>query len=196
LPLDVRLGCHEEPVRRESVRKCVTAVCVTRCLDPFAYILHCCWEGDDGGAAWVGVVDRSIRELLDAGIEPARLCVENLDYPFERLEGVIRRHGLSVCLDVGHVWLNGFSLDDYLQRYLGLCRVVHLHGIRDGRDHRDLSAVDGETLAGLLDEISSDGKPRVVTLEVFNRMDLERSLEVVGREITRLCAAAPASGGG
>jgi len=39
--------------------------------------------------------------------------------------------------------MGGYDLAAYLQRYLWRCRVVHLHGIRDGRDHRDMGSLAG-----------------------------------------------------
>jgi hypothetical protein len=68
-----------------------------------------------------------------------------------------------------------------LTAYLPRCRVLHLHGIIAGADHRDLTGLAPADLAALLHAASGPGAAeRVVTLEVFSRADFEKSLEVLG----------------
>jgi adenosylcobalamin phosphodiesterase len=176
LPLDARLGAGVEEARRESVGMCLRVAALTQPLGPFAYLVHLDppGEGEDP-ADWLPALRRSVEELLAGGVEAGRLCVENLSYPFEEVEGIVAEFGLSVCIDVGHVLLGGLDLAAYLDRHLPRCRVMHLHGIVDGKDHRGAGALGPQTL-GLLRRRLADGAERVVTLEVFSREDFEDSL--------------------
>ena len=61
-------------------------------------------------------------------------------------------------------------------------RIVHLHGIISGKDHRGLAALDAGLLARLVARLSGDGAAdRIVSLEVFSRADFEESLAIMER---------------
>jgi sugar phosphate isomerase/epimerase len=178
LPLDARLGAGAETARISSVGMCLRVVERTRSLGAFAYVVHLDPPGPgEDPAGWLSALRRSVGELLAGGIEARRLCVENLSYPFEQVEGVVEEFGLSVCIDVGHVLLGGRDLAACLDRLLPRCRVLHLHGIVDGRDHRSAAALGPRVLRLLRERLSAPDAPeRVLTLEVFDRQDLEDSL--------------------
>ena len=187
LPLDTQLGSQDENTRRRSVEKCLRVMQLASPLAPFSYIVH--FHGDARGRVptenpqgWLDALDRSTTELLACGVAPEMLCVETLDYPFELVEPLVTRHGISICIDAGHIAFFGYPLKEYLERYLSRSRVVHLHGHRDGNDHKDIGALP----PGFLEMLvrcpgMSDGKERVLTLEVFGIGDFERSMEIIGR---------------
>jgi len=181
LPLDAPLGLPQEAARRESVERCLRVMELARPLDPFAWVVH--FDPPEGGQApadWLAALRASIGELLATGVEAPRICVENLTYPFEDVERIVLDHGLSVCLDIGHLVLEGRDVVAFLDRHLGRTRVVHLHGIVDGKDHRDVGALDPALLAALMERLADEGAPeRVVTLEVFSRPDFEASLSAL-----------------
>jgi sugar phosphate isomerase/epimerase len=187
LPLDTELGSRDETVRRRSVAKCRRVMALMESLAPFAYIAH--FHGDRRGRdpvpdieTWQAALDRSADELLAGGINPCLLCVETLDYPFELIEAVVKGHGLSICLDLGHLAFFGYNTSASLDRYLAISRVVHLHGHQNGADHRNIGLPDLRAVEllnahpGLM-----DGKERVVTMEVFGRDDFERSIAIMKR---------------
>jgi len=184
LPMDTWLGHADEGVRRESVGKCLRIVRRMGALDPFAYVVH--FHGDRRGPIptddlprWLENHRRSMNELC-AEANGVPLCVETLEYPFELIEGLCLEEGWPLCLDVGHMLLTGQSVEGYLSRRLERTGVVHLHGIRDGRDHQDLRGLDPALLAALLANLSA-GRDRVVTLEIFGEEDLRQSIEVLRR---------------
>ncbi len=187
LPLDIQLGNPDEVVRRRSVEQCMRIVDITRPLAPFAYIVH--FHGEMRGKrpaqeieCWRRALDRSVRELQLSGAEPEDLCVETLDYPFEYVADIVSRHGLSVCLDVGHLAFYGYPIREYLDKYLAQCRVIHLHGNLDGADHKDIGALDPQIPAMLIERVGLENdKERVLTLEVFGRAEFERSMEIMRR---------------
>jgi len=185
LPLDIDLGSSEAAVRQRSVAKCRRVIGLTKPLRPFAWLLHLYGgptnrETTANLDAWTAALDDSLKRLLDDGPASDTICVETLAYPYEYVWDVVQRHDLSVCLDIGHILLNRYDLTAYLNAYLARCRVVHLHGIRDGRDHRDIGALSEETLELILSRLhSAPAQQRVLTLEVFNQNDLIRSLDVL-----------------
>lgn len=183
LPLDIELGHPAEQERQRSIDKCRRVLERMSCLDPFAYIVH--FHGTRRGKspaenmeAWLQALSRSARSLASSGIDPALLCVETLDYPFEYVAPMVTEHGLSVCLDAGHLAFYDYPLEDYLDRYLSQSRVIHLHGHRDGMDHKDIGALPQDFFDALMARLSGKDEPRrVLTLEVFGSEDFERSLE-------------------
>lgn len=195
LPLDINLGTFEEAERIRSVKKCLRAIKITEKLDPFAYVLH--FHGDlRGGKAscdperWRSGLSQSIGELLDTSrLDASMICVETLDYPIEMIADLIENAGFSVCLDVGHLLLYGYPITPILERHWPRIRVIHLHGIRDGRDHRDLGGLGKDQLDEinvLLDRFAGDRRTeRVLTLELFSAEDLTQSVEILAKLLER-----------
>jgi sugar phosphate isomerase/epimerase len=189
LPLDADLGRLDEAERRRAVAKCERIMRRVERLAPFAYLVHFHREpsasgGPEPAADWLKALRRSAEDLCGLVADPQVLCVETLSYPFAWVEAIPRDLGMGLCLDVGHVLLAGESPEAYLDRYLDATRVVHLHGLRDGRDHRDLGGLAPELLRTLLDRLLGEAEvERVVTLEVFSRDDFEASMSLLERRL-------------
>jgi len=184
LPLDAHLAAEDAATRSDGVRKCLRTIEVTRPLGPFAYVVHV-EDGDFGARGGAAAVRESLPALCDAVREPGLLCAETLSFPFEEIAVAVEELGLGVCLDVGHVLLNGYSLEEHLDRYLGRARVLHLHGILDGRDHVGLEHTAEDRLELLARRLAAEeGAERVCTLEVFSREHFESSMDVLGRYLT------------
>ncbi|MBN2315559.1 MAG: sugar phosphate isomerase/epimerase [Sedimentisphaerales bacterium] len=186
LPLDADLGSGDETVRQRSVEKCQKVIRLTKTLDPFAYVIHLYGrrpgqEPADDVMSWKAALNQSIEQLLYDGPAPGTFCIETLGYPFDLVWDLVQSHDLSVCLDVGHIILSGFDLVEYLNTYLSRCCVVHLHGIYDGRDHCDIGGLSNHILKLMVSRlrITAAEKQRVLTLEIFNQDDFERSLDVL-----------------
>ena len=108
------------------------------------------------------------------------LCVETLDYPYDFIEDIVSDYDLSVCLDIGHLLLCGHAPEDYLDRYLPQTRVLHLHGIEDGNDHRSLSFLPAGLLTTLIDLLGNgSNKSRVLTMEIFDEIEFNQSLDIL-----------------
>ena len=186
LPLDTWMGHEEAFVQQRSVDKCLRVIECTTPLAPFAYVLH--FHGDSRGSCpspdlerWIDGHRRSVERLLQ-DVDSHDLCVETLDYPYEIIEDIIRDYNLSVCLDIGHLLLCGHEPEDYLDRYLPRTRIVHLHGIEDGHDHRSLSFLSPRLLNTIIDRMGNGPKNhRVLTMEIFDEGALTQSLEVLRR---------------
>ncbi|MEW5736704.1 MAG: cobamide remodeling phosphodiesterase CbiR, partial [Thermodesulfobacteriota bacterium] len=181
LPLDLWLGAADEAERSASAGKVRRIVERMAPAEPFAYVCHL--NGDRPGPVpsahpdrWAGQCRRSLEEIVRS-VAPQRICVETLDYPFPFAEGPVRGLDLGVCLDAGHCRLHGYSAQEIIRDHGPRIRVMHLHGVADGRDHRPLSCMDTEELAFLSSWAGGDATvPRVLTMEVFSRASFEQSL--------------------
>ena len=179
-PLDLDLGHPDPEARRRSLDLCLRVRETVALLAPCGYLLHLPGPTDADRAAWLSRLRESLEGLLAAGLPAERLCVETLAYPFAWLAPLLEAYPLSVCLDIGHILLGGYDLREYLSAYMPRCRVVHLHGILDGIDHKDLTGLDPADLRAVLQAASAHHpEDRVVTLEVFSQPDFLKSLEVL-----------------
>jgi sugar phosphate isomerase/epimerase len=186
LPLDTWLGHADASVRRQSVDKCLRVIDITGPLNPFAYILH--FHGDRRGelpspdmTRWTDGHRLAVERLLQA-VSAEALCVETLDYPYGFVEDIVFDYGLSVCVDIGHHLVNGVAPEACLDRYLSRTRVLHLHGVEAGHDHRSLAFLPDGLLTALVNRLGSGpGKPRVLTLEIFDEKALNESMDVLRR---------------
>jgi sugar phosphate isomerase/epimerase len=186
LPLDTWMGHEEVSVRERSVDKCLRVIERTGPLSPFAYVIH--FQGDQRGEItspdlerWIEGHRRSVERLLQ-NVNSHNLCVETLDYPYTVIEDIISDYGLSVCLDIGHLLLCGYTPEDYLDRYLPRTRVLHLHGIEDGHDHRSLSFLPAGLLTNIIDRLGDgSNNSKVLTMEIFDEEALNQSLDVLSR---------------
>lgn len=192
LPTDTFLGASDEAVRQASVGKCLRVIRRLEPVAPFAYVLHFQSDRPDGRHAgpatatpahdvnaWQTALSRSVEDLLAAGVPAAMLCVENLDYPFEFAAPILFRYGLGITLDVGHILFYGYPLDDYLTAYLPKTRVIHLHGIHDGKDHRALTGIDPTVLRAFLARLEQSDQSRVLTMEIFGQPDFLASMNLL-----------------
>jgi sugar phosphate isomerase/epimerase len=188
LPLVKHLGSSNESLRQASVDTIRQAATRTQLLEPEAWILHI--EGETPGpqpapdlSAWLHAVNRSLRDLLASGIPSERLCIENLAYPLQLLSNLLSEHKVSVCLDIGHLLLYDYGVDANLDTYHSQTKVVHLHALKDQRDHCHLGFFDAEKLGALVRRFATTPSPRVVTLELFRLQDWALSMEVFARYV-------------
>jgi sugar phosphate isomerase/epimerase len=188
LPYDRDIGASDDAARMGALSDLIHVIEKSRILKPSSWILHpfCEWQHFGPGGPpgdWMDRFSSSIDCLLELGIPPESLCLENLRPVFNPLEGLVAGKGLSVCLDVGHLVIYGHDLDDFLDRYGSRIRVLHLHGIRDGKDHCSLACLDVHVLETLMAFLHNGGTQRIVTMEVLGQADLDESLRVMLRYI-------------
>jgi sugar phosphate isomerase/epimerase len=107
--------------------------------------------------------------------DPARIAVETLDYPPERVGELIAGLGLSVCLDVGHLLLQGRDPAAVAARFAPAVAIIHLHAAAGGRDHLALDRLPGPAATQVLELLA--GFRGVVSLEVFAFEALRDSME-------------------
>jgi len=110
----------------------------------------------------MGELEQTVLSLLDL-VPAERLCLENLEtVPFEEyVLPLVEEHGLSICLDVGHLPFQGLRAEDLLATWYERIREVHLHDVARTivgnrcvilRDHQALGTGErpyGDTLRAL-----------------------------------------------
>lgn len=179
LPLDLALA---HPLSLKIAEKVISS---TRDLSPWAYVLHLdgrmiedspdratlhCWRED---------AFRVLEKVVVMTGDAQRLCIENLEnYAPEHLLPVLEWLPVSLCVDVGHLWLTGRDPVPFLDKHLHRTRVIHLHGIGE-RDHQSLLNQREEQVASVLELLSTRRYEGVLTLEVFSREDFMPSRNLV-----------------
>lgn len=183
LPLDLALA------HRPSLDKAQKVIDSTRQLAPRAYVLHLDGRAVEGAPS-PAVLDRWQADALGAlqavatmAGNAGRLCVENLEnYPLEHFLPLLDEIAVSLCLDIGHLWLNGRDPIPLLQERLARVQVLHLHGIGE-RDHQSLCHQGMAGVAPVLELLSARAYEGVLTLEVFNREDFFSSRALVAEVV-------------
>ena len=178
LPVDLDPTHPEDRLRRRACRTLQAFIDILLPLEPSVFVLHLVPpEGLGRGKAlvpWQRRASASLKEILGVGLEPRRLALENLFFPFHWLTPVLVDRDLSVCLDTGHLALQGGALEAFLTDFGDRIAIAHLHGLRDGRDHAPLTALPKAyhaPLAAWLGRFQG-----TVSLEVFGFEALEASL--------------------
>ena len=180
LPLDLHVAPGDP-----SMAMARRIIALTRPLSPYAYVAHLdarepLRRGDRRAwAAWQAASSAGLAELADAAGGSERLCIENLEsWPHSEMLPILERLPVSLCLDIGHLWLQGVDAAACITELATRTRVVHLHGI-NGRDHQSLRHVPRPLLGATLDALARAAFGGVLTLEVFSMDDLISSRELV-----------------
>ena len=196
---------------RRSLEWVRRSVDLLESLHPLAYVWH--WEAEQFGAVPARDLTRwldSLRELAGAVaaerlIEPRRLAVETLSYPFDLIAALVEEHDFGVTMDVGHLWRGGYDWRDFWQRWAPRGVSVHLHGVNcKGDDHLGLDALNPALLQCFMERLSDapsvserlgdapsvserlgDATPsasaRSLSVEVFSELEWCRSLASLQR---------------
>jgi len=180
-PIDKKAGSPDKQERAYFQDQAFKIMHLTLPLHPFAYILHL--EGIHQNAnreeqdAWRSRSMETCDRIAGVdGVERCTIAVENLGYPADWNKEIVKSFGFSFCMDVGHLWLYQYDWEETLARYLEDTRVIHLHGVSDGKDHLSVLKNDQEILKRLLGNYLR-GFQNVVTLEVFSKEATFGSIE-------------------
>ena len=178
LPMDLKLGHADPQVRAAAVETTVRLFEFTQPLRPTSRTLHLPLEEDSAEAAASGWRQRaldSLQQLSASGVAPQAVSLENLDYPIEWLDELCRDTGFRMCLDVGHLLIDRGDVLDAFDRFGDTIDVIHLHGVRDGRDHLSLAEMADQQprwIRTLLEAFTGS-----LSLEVFSYQHLVTSLD-------------------
>lgn len=185
LPLKLSLGDKDETVRASSVQLATDIIHLTSCINPRAYIIHLTNEKSGMKAtekdwtAWTGLCCDSLETIISRTGVKDKLCIENLEnYDISYLDEILRLPGISLCLDIGHLWAQGQNPVRIIEHYAEKIRVIHLHGINK-RDHSSLACMDFSEIINILDALEVHHFSGVLTLEVFSYNDFITSLRIL-----------------
>lgn len=186
LPIDRKAG-DPDPLERKLFCAGVKEI-VNRCipLKPAAWILHLEGISKDAGdieiTDWKRRCHETMENILYLFPSSESIAIENLNYPWYWHKDITKIHNTSLCCDVGHLW-NCFQnkWEDHLKEMLPSTRVIHLHGVTDGKDHISLSEGNLHYIKSFFDIIRMYNYSGIITLEIFNENDFVKSIEVVDR---------------
>jgi sugar phosphate isomerase/epimerase len=195
LPTDLSIADRAGPLREKAVQALLRTFERVEALSPTTCTLHIPCDGfplpADDIERWRERVRMSLEKILGAGVDPGLISVETLDYPPGILKDLIDAFGLGVCLDAGHLILQGGDVEKTFADFEAKTAIVHLHGVRDGKDHLALDRLPHGLEATLTRRLASF--KGVVSLEVFSFHHLAASLTWLESRLTPSAAPAPHS---
>ncbi|MBX3014707.1 MAG: hypothetical protein KF832_24520 [Caldilineaceae bacterium] len=181
------------PILHPSMQKAQAVITQTAALTPWSYVLHL--EGRSVRApatapatltAWQQAMSATLQHLADWLGDGRQLAVENLEgYPPTFVEPVVNQTTASRCFDIGHLWLDGYEPLPLLAAALPQTRVIHLHGLHEGRDHQSLAHLSPAQLDPIITLLLRQGYTGVLTLEIFGEADFWSSLEALHASLDR-----------
>jgi len=183
LPIDLYLGDADEKVRTSGLSTIKKIVEMTLCLNPSVYTLHLEQKNQGELEDWQSRLIRSMEEVCGWSVDPKRITIETLGYPFEWIEEIVRHFGFSICLDIGHILVSGQDLKCHFEKYFSRTSTIHLHGVEDGVDHLGIDRLTDSALNLIMDRLSNFRG--TVSIEVFSIDELKRSLVTLEEEWRR-----------
>lgn len=179
LPTDIFLGHPDPVIRTQGLAEIEGLIALLAPLGPVAFDLHLNRQPEIGLEEWQEHLDDSLALLARRLGEHAPLvAIENIDYPFASVQNLVAAHGFSVCLDLGHVLYYQHEWPAALAM-APTARHLHLHGVREGRDHRALDLDQAGSLVELGRALLAGRFTGVLTLEVYQYEYLRRSCAVL-----------------
>ena len=178
LPLDLIPGDADPSVRRYAVKVLKQIFDLAAPLNPTTFTLHLPYTAKsrriDDIKKWRDRIRQFLLEVTSTGIQSRLISIETLNYPINWIASIIREFDLMICLDTGHLMMQGLEIEPVFRQYQNDIAIMHLHGIKDGRDHVSLDHLSEKytgLITGLLKEFTKS-----VSLEVFSYDHLVSSL--------------------
>lgn len=112
---------------------------------------------------------KSLRSIAGLFENPRCLCIENTSCSLEIVKKEIEEINVSVCCDTGHLTLQGESFEHMFNIFKDRTPVMHVHGVKNGKDHIALPSCPPAELEALK-QFLNRYQGRVI-LEVFNEKD-------------------------
>lgn len=182
-----------------AMQRCKRLVELFEPLQPSAFVLHL--DGREirqtGYPAqaledWQQGTRLALEQLSDWVGDGQLLAVENLEgYPPEFVTPIVEQTTAGRCVDVGHLWLDGIDPMPHLRSALPRARIIHLHGLKDGRDHQSLAHMAADQIDPIVRLLIESNYAGIVTLEIFGRDDFESSLQAIKESMKRVTGLAP-----
>jgi len=176
LPLDIDIASSDEKTRRRSLGTIDRIVDLTAPLAPASFTLHVLRTETEPTAPWRERVSAALAALPEPR---ARFGVETLAWDLRDIRDVLCGLGLSVCVDVGHLLLQGRSVAALLETFSDRISMIHLHGVRWGKDHQSLLHLEPRTRQVVSDWIRRTRYRASLSVEVFGIDPYLESLPVL-----------------
>jgi sugar phosphate isomerase/epimerase len=191
LPIDISLTHESSDLRQKAKDTILKVIDLFAPLAPTTHTLHLEMPPDvknDIGNQnkqknWKDKIRQSLGVLLSDLSSPGIISIETLDYPFSFIEALVEEFDLSVCIDAGHQIKYGHNLLETYKKHKSRTTIMHLHGVdfsgRNIKDHTSLDKLPENYLRQIRTIL--ENFTGVVSLEVFNLENLNRSLTLLSR---------------
>lgn len=201
LPASLEPAAERQDLREESLDLAAEIIGRFSGLHPRHYILHLPfskptlipipgyyfpWKPAEEWNQWGQRAEEALKRLSNSLGAPESLLVENINYSPGFLEPFVRKGLCGLCLDMGHLWLGREDILGVLRNYLQLTRVIHLHGVEGFKDHISLANLPSRQLEEWFQVLHEAAYQGVITLEVFDPVDLEESLNITYKFFDRM----------
>ena len=131
--------------------------------------------GNENVIKWQELTCQTIKQLINFGVKAEEISIENLNYPFEWVDDIVKGFNFSVCMDIGHLIVCGTDIKTFFDSYSENISIIHLHGVENGQDHISLDKLTEERAGQIMDVLKKFTK--AVSIEVFSYNDLATSLK-------------------
>jgi sugar phosphate isomerase/epimerase len=183
LPTDISIGDFSAIRQQHAVDTLVRIIEQTAPLAPSSYTLHIPFDGDASDPAivsrWLGIVGRNLEKMQAAGMPEDLIAVETLDYPLEIIDKILADYNLAVCMDIGHLIVDGIEIQSLFNQYDDKIKIIHLHGVEGHQDHLALDRLSAEWIGPVFEILNKFSGS--VSLEVFSFANLSESLNYLER---------------
>ena len=191
LPIDVSLTSKSSGKRHKAKDALLNVIDLFKPLTPTTYTLHLDMpqklKNDLANQSrleqWKQNICQGLEDLVKDMVDPGIISIETLDYPFSLIETLVEQFSLSVCIDAGHQIKYNYDLFQTFEKYKSKTSIIHLHGVafldHKIQDHTSLDKLPKK----YFDQVQTILKKftGVVSLEVFNLENLNRSLSLLSK---------------
>jgi len=179
LPTDIYFSHKDPSVRQHAVETILRVLDLTSPLSPSTCTLHLSYDEASREKAnvirWQELTSESIKQLINFGVKAEETSIENLNYPFEWVEDIVRDFKFNICMDIGHLIVCDTDIKTFFDSYFENISIIHLHGVENGRDHLSLERLPEERVGEVIEILNKYKK--TVSIEVFSYDALKSSLE-------------------
>ena len=179
LPTDISVGDQDPSVRQIAVETILSVLDLTSPLSPFTCTLHISYDELSHNKVkilkWQELTYQTIKQLINYGVKAEEISIENLYYPFEWVEDIVRAFNFNICMDIGHLIVWDRDIKAFFNSYSDNISIIHLHGVENGHDHISLKRLSEERVGQIMEILKKFTK--VVSIEVFSYDALATSLE-------------------
>jgi len=180
MPIDENLASVDGGERGRALEAHKRLFDLVAPLSPVTHTIHLERPRGIDPTAWTEASCESLEAL--AGItDSSMVTVETLDYDLLPLADILETLGYTICLDLGHLVYFGLPVEETIERFAPICRMVHLHGVAGGKDHRALSLMDPVLLGRLLPFLST--YTHTLSIEVFKAAPCFDSIEFLAEKL-------------
>lgn len=189
LPLTIALASLNPKLRRASLETLTEVIERSRPIEPSVYVLHVSPVyspytspmGEEFSLKQLedvkAVLEEGLIELLKLVDSPRKICVENVFASLDLVYDVVERLDLGVCVDVGHLLLDGRDPAAYIREKAGRLEHIHLHDVVERHDHLPLGDPSGLLdVRSLFETLEDIGFGKTIVIEVFKPEHVAKSL--------------------